>query len=74
MRLLTLQISLVHPHQRLWRNPPPEVEELVGSHRLYRKGTNQEWYLDFQERPEADLVLVNLNLLPGVEAHYLLCL
>ena len=44
-----------------------EIEALVGRARLYRKGTNPEWYANL-ERDLADLVVVNLNLAPGVKA------
>ena len=37
-----------------------ELEHYIGS-RLYRKGTDPEWYVDFQDREAADMVVVNLN-------------
>jgi hypothetical protein len=44
-----------------------EVEALLGTHRLFRKGTNPEWYANLP-RDVADLAVVNLNLTPGVVA------
>jgi hypothetical protein len=43
------------------------VEALLGTHRLFRKGTNPEWYANLP-RDVADLAVVNLNLTPGVVA------
>lgn len=48
-----------------------EVEQLVGRHQLYRKGTNPEQYFDCRDRAEADLVVINLNLVLGVKARIL---
>lgn len=45
----------------------PEVEQVVGAAHLYRKGTNREWYANLG-REQADLAVVNLNLIPGVRA------
>jgi hypothetical protein len=44
-----------------------EVEDLLGKDRLYRKGTNPEWYANLP-RDVADLQVVHLNLIPGVRA------
>src|ERR1700722_21034211 len=35
--------------------------------RPYRKGTDPEWYVDFLDRPTADLYKVNMEQLPGVK-------
>jgi hypothetical protein len=56
--------------RNLWRRIN-EVEAFVGSRRLYLKGTDSSRYLDCQERAEADLLVVNLNLMPDVKARIL---
>jgi len=45
-----------------------EIEALVGTGRLYLKGTSQERYVDCRDRAEADLLALNLNLMDGVQA------
>jgi hypothetical protein len=52
---ITIQISGTINNARM-----RELEYFVG-HRLYRKGTDPEWYVDFQDREMADMVLVNLK-------------
>ena len=64
MATVTLEI-LVCPHCL------PEVEALVGSNRLYRRGTDEGLLLACRDRAEADLLAVNLNLTPGVKARIL---
>ena len=49
-----------------------EVESLVGHNRLYRRGTDRELLLDCREASEANLLAVNLGLIPGVQARALL--
>jgi len=44
------------------------LREALEARRLYRKGTNPEYYVDLRNRAEADLLAVNLNLLPRVRA------
>ena len=61
---ITLEISMPPRQVR-------EVETLMGSERLYRKGTSPEWYLDLPSREQADLLLANLNLLPGLRCRIL---
>jgi hypothetical protein len=62
--MVTLEIHGLRKENR------KEVEWEVGSHRLYLKGTNPEEYVDL-ERSQADLALVNLNLIPGIRAKLL---
>gem|GEM_PF-4070939 len=64
MHRVTLEIRLRPAQLR-------EVESLAGSHRLYRKGTDYSWYLDLPDRAEADLAMVNLELIPGVKVRIL---
>ena len=64
MRVTTLEI-------RARQAQLQEIEQLVGRHRLYEKGTDSSRYLDFRDRAEADLAMVNLNLIPGVKARIL---
>ena len=52
----TISIEVRHPDLRL-----KEVEQFLGTTRLYRKGTNPEVYADFPDRSAADLAVVNLN-------------
>jgi len=47
-----------------------EVEALVGRYCLYRKGTDSGQFLNC-DRARADLLMVNLNLIPGVKARIL---
>lgn len=61
--MVTVEIS-----QPSSRRDLKEIESLVGRNFLYDKGTNRELYADFQDRLRADLIVVNLNLLPGVKA------
>ena len=44
-----------------------ELERFVG-HCLYRKGTDEHWFVDFRDREMADMVVVNLNA-DGFHAH-----
>ena len=48
-----------------------EIEALVGANRIYLKGTDSGRYLDCRDRAEADLLVTNLNLMPGVRARVL---
>lgn len=50
---------------RLRSVPERRLSEVLGPRHLYRKGTNPEMYVDFQDRAEADLAVVNLRLLPA---------
>jgi hypothetical protein len=51
-----------------WRNLK-EIRSIVGAARLYTKGTNNpEDYVDFQDLSRAQLAVVNLNLVPGIQA------
>lgn len=52
------------PHSRF-----RELEYFVG-HRLFRKGTDPRWFVDYSDRAEADLVVANLNA-GGYHAHIL---
>jgi hypothetical protein len=61
---ITVQIA----GKNLWRR---ELEQFVGSNRLYLKGTDASRYVDCRDRAEADLVVANLNYLPGVQARIL---
>ena len=38
-----------------------ELEYFIG-HRLYRKGTNPEWYVDYFDREMANMVVINLEV------------
>ena len=64
--MVTVEINLLRSRER-----QEEVESYLGHNRLYRKGTNEAQYLDFQERAQADLAVVNLNLMPQVKARIL---
>jgi hypothetical protein len=64
MKRVTLEIRVRQAQLR-------EVESLVGSNRLYKKGTDSSQYLDLRDRAEADLLVVNLGLIPGVKARIL---
>jgi hypothetical protein len=64
--VVTLKIS----GDRQWKRLA-EVEALVGRERLYRKGTDQEFFVDFAERSRASMALKSLNLIPGVWAQIL---
>ena len=45
-----------------------EVEAEVGVNRLRRRGTDDGWFVDYRDRESADLVVINLNCIPGVKA------
>jgi len=66
MHPVTLEISGPRYHLRL-----NEISALVGSNRLYLKGTNRAHYLDCRDREEADLLLVNLRNMDGVKVRIL---
>jgi hypothetical protein len=63
MSRITLQISLPSDQQSHQR-----VREVLSPYQPYLKGTDLEWYVDFQDRATAHLRMVNLNQLPGVKA------
>jgi hypothetical protein len=48
-----------------------QLREVVPGRSPYRQGTDPTLLLDFQRREEADLAVVNLNLLPGIQARIL---
>ena len=48
-----------------------ELEAFVGHGRLYFKGTDEAYFVDFPDRPSADLAVNNLNLMPDVKARIL---
>jgi len=50
------------------RAPIGEIEREVGTARLYIKGTGDGWYVDCRDRAQADLLVVNLNLIPDIKA------
>lgn len=64
--MVTVEIRVPRNRVRL-----EEVEEYLGSNRLYRKGTDESHYANFLERSQADLAVVNLNSMPGVKARVL---
>lgn len=37
-----------------------ELEHFIGT-RLYRKGTDTRWFVDYHDREAADMVVANLN-------------
>jgi len=45
-----------------------EMQEILGPYRVYRRGTDLQYLVDFHRREEAHLAMVNLNQLPGVKA------
>lgn len=61
----SVTVAIADPPKTRFR----EMERFVGK-RLYRKGTDSDWYADFQDRAEADLIAVNLNN-NGFHAHLL---
>jgi len=44
------------------------MQEILGPYRVYRRGTDLQYLVDFHRREGAHLAMVNLNLLPGVKA------
>ena len=48
-----------------------EVEHLVGSNRLYQRGTDRALFLDCRAIEEPYLLAINLGMIPGVSARVL---
>lgn len=44
------------------------VSEVVGKMKMYRKGTDLAWYVDFQERCNADLAIANLETVSSIHS------
>lgn len=61
--MVTLQISNIRTAEAF-----REVSGCVGFNRLYRKGTDPDWYADYLERSEAQMAIVTLGYVPGVRA------
>lgn len=52
----TVTVAIADPPKSRFR----ELEWYIGT-RLYRKGTDPNWFVDFQDREAADMVVVNLT-------------
>lgn len=60
--MVTVQISNVRTAAAF-----REVADCVGFSRLYRKGTDPEWYADYLERERAHMALITMHAL-GISA------
>lgn len=64
--MFTVAIEGARKHQHF-----QEIEGFVGTGRLYLKGTDQAYFVDYQDRASADLAVVNLNQIEGIKARLL---
>ncbi len=64
MHEVRVAITVPRIHTTLMR----EIEEIVGRGRIFQQGTDERFFVDFLGRSAADLVVINLNQLPGVHA------
>ena len=61
--MVTIQISNVRTVEALH-----DVAGCVGSSRLYRKGTDPDWYADYIERSDAHMAIIALRCVARVRA------